>query len=133
MSIKNSRIGAIGCLIMATIFSILLFLLAEHTAAKEASNSETTDAESTDKTQVPPATPIDEYHRGTPRVYFNEFNRDSLNIIVLFWYHSEDYWAFMALCQRVNRQIMHEFEQAGIQFALPSHTVYAEPTAALRS
>ena len=64
----------------------------------------------------------------TPRVYFNEFNRDSLNIIVLFWYHPPDYWAFMALCQRINRQIMHEFEQAEIKFALPSRTVYTEST-----
>ena len=66
----------------------------------------------------------------TPRVYFNEFNRDSLNIIVLFWYHPPDYWAFMALCQRINRQIMREFEQAGIKFALPSQTVYTDSTAA---
>jgi MscS family membrane protein len=69
----------------------------------------------------------------TPRVYFNKFNRDSLNIIALFWYHPPDYWAFMDLCQRINRQIMHEFEQAGIQFALPSQTVYAESTVASRA
>ena len=66
----------------------------------------------------------------TPRVYFNEFNRDSLNIIVLFWYHPPDYWAFMALSQRINRQIMREFEKAGIKFALPSKTVFTDSTVA---
>jgi len=59
----------------------------------------------------------------TPRVYFNEFNRDSLNIIILFWYHPPDYWAFMALNQRINSQIMAEFEKEGIRFALPSTSV----------
>ncbi|MGD9311017.1 MAG: mechanosensitive ion channel family protein, partial [Desulfosarcina sp.] len=64
----------------------------------------------------------------TPRVYFNEFNRDSLNIIAIFWYHPPDYWAFMDLCQRLNRQIIGEFEQAGIKFALPSKTIFTEST-----
>jgi MscS family membrane protein len=59
-----------------------------------------------------------------PRVYFNEFNRDSLNIIVLYWYHPADYWAFLALNQRVNTQIMREFENEGIKFALPTTTTY---------
>jgi MscS family membrane protein len=54
-----------------------------------------------------------------PRVYFNEFNHDSLNIIIVFWYHPPDYWAFMAVCQRINRQIMREFEQAGIKYWAP--------------
>jgi MscS family membrane protein len=58
-----------------------------------------------------------------PRVYFNEFNRDSLNIFVFFWYHPPDRWAFMALNQRINKQIMCEFERDGIKFALPSTSV----------
>lgn len=60
----------------------------------------------------------------SPRVYFNEFNRDSLNIIMLFWYQPPDYWAFMDLNQRINIQIMREFEKEGIRFALPSTTAY---------
>ena len=66
----------------------------------------------------------------TPRVYFNEFNRDSLNILVLFWYHPTDYWAFMALSQRINKQIMQAFETEGIAFALPSQTVFTESNVA---
>jgi MscS family membrane protein len=59
-----------------------------------------------------------------PRVYFNEFNRDSLNIIMLYWYHPPAYWDFLAFNQRVNAQIMREFEQEGIKFALPSTRTY---------
>lgn len=59
-----------------------------------------------------------------PRVYFNEFNRDSLNIMILYWYHPADYWAFLALNQRVNWQILQEFEKEGIKLALPSSTTF---------
>ena len=59
-----------------------------------------------------------------PRVFFNEINRDSLNIIILFWYHPPDYWAFMALNQSINLQIMREIEKEGIKLALPSTTAY---------
>jgi MscS family membrane protein len=59
-----------------------------------------------------------------PRVYFNEFNRDSLNIMMLYWYHPADYWAFLALNQRVNKEIMEGFEEEGIKFALPSTATF---------
>jgi len=59
-----------------------------------------------------------------PRVYFNEFNHDSLNILVLYWYHPPNYWDFLALNQRVNTQIMREFEMEGIKFALPTTKTY---------
>jgi MscS family membrane protein len=59
-----------------------------------------------------------------PRVYFNEFNSDSLNILVLYWYHPPDYWSFLAFSQGVNLQIMREFEKEGIQFAFPTSTTY---------
>ena len=61
-----------------------------------------------------------------PRVYFNEFNPDSLNILLLYWYHPPNYWDFLALNQRVNVQIMQEFEEEGIRFALPSTTTYLD-------
>jgi MscS family membrane protein len=59
-----------------------------------------------------------------PRVYFNEFNAYSLNIIMLYWYHPPDYWGFLAFNQRVNTQIMRGFEQEGIEFAFPTTTTY---------
>jgi len=62
-----------------------------------------------------------------PRVYFNEFNPDSLNIIVLYWYHPPNYWDFLDFNQRVNMQIMQEFEKEGIKFAFPTTTTHLAP------
>jgi MscS family membrane protein len=59
-----------------------------------------------------------------PRVFFNEFNDASLNIIMLYWYHPPDWAAYMAFSERVNLQIMRAFEAEGIEFAFPTTTNY---------
>jgi MscS family membrane protein len=59
-----------------------------------------------------------------PRVFFNEFNDASLNIIMLYWYHPPDWAAYMAFSERVNLQIMRAFESEGIEFAFPTTTNY---------
>lgn len=59
-----------------------------------------------------------------PRVYFNEFNDASLNILMIYWYHPPDYWAFVAFSEQVNVAIMREFEKEGIEFAFPTTTNY---------
>ena len=59
-----------------------------------------------------------------PRVYFNDFNSDSLNIMVIYWYHPPNYWDFMAFNEKVNLQIMLAFAAEGIEFAFPTQTTY---------
>ncbi len=59
-----------------------------------------------------------------PRVYFNEFNSDSLNIMVIYWFTPPDYWAFCDHAQKVNLRIFEEFEKAGIDFAFPTQTLH---------
>ena len=59
-----------------------------------------------------------------PRVYFNDFNDASLNIVMIYWYHPPDYWKFLAFNERVNRQILEKFNEEGIEFAFPTQTVY---------
>ena len=59
-----------------------------------------------------------------PRVFFNDFNDWSLNLLVMYWYHPPDYWAFTAFSQGVNLKIMRAFEEEGIEFAFPSQTLY---------
>jgi MscS family membrane protein len=59
-----------------------------------------------------------------PRVYFNEFNDASLNIMMIYWYFPPNYWDFLALNERVNLQIMRAFETEGIEFAFPTTTTY---------
>jgi small-conductance mechanosensitive channel len=59
-----------------------------------------------------------------PRVYFNEFNDTSLNIIMIYWYFPPDYWAYLEFNERVNLEIMRRFEEEGIEFAFPTTTTY---------
>jgi len=59
-----------------------------------------------------------------PRVFFTEFNRDSLNLRFIYWYHPPEYWQFLAFGERLNLQIMKAFEDDGIQFALPSNRMF---------
>ncbi len=59
-----------------------------------------------------------------PRVFFNEFNDASLNIMMLYWFHPNDYWAYMEFTESVNLRIMQAFEAEGIEFAFPTSTTY---------
>lgn len=59
-----------------------------------------------------------------PRVFFSGLNSDSLNILVLYWYHPPDYWKYMEFSEKVNFEIISKFNKAGIDFAFPSQTVY---------
>ncbi|MDZ7616645.1 MAG: mechanosensitive ion channel family protein, partial [Patescibacteria group bacterium] len=58
-----------------------------------------------------------------PRVFFNDFNPDSLNILVLYWYAPPNFWDYMEHAQRLNLRIFAEFEKAGIEFAFPTQTL----------
>ena len=59
-----------------------------------------------------------------PRVYFNEFNDASLNIMMIYWYEPPDYWNFVAFSNKVNMEILRRFNAEGIDFAFPTQTVY---------
>lgn len=59
-----------------------------------------------------------------PRVFFSDFNDCSLNILVLYWYHPPEYWKYMAFSEGVNHEILCRFNEAGIEFAFPTQTVF---------
>ncbi len=59
-----------------------------------------------------------------PRVFFNELNADSLNILVNYWYHPPEYWDYLKHAHWVNLQIMERFNAEGITFAFPTRTVH---------
>jgi MscS family membrane protein len=59
-----------------------------------------------------------------PRVYFNDYNAESLNIMVIYWYAPPAYWDYMEHAERLNLRIFEEFERAGIEFAFPTQTLY---------
>ncbi|MEO2046571.1 MAG: mechanosensitive ion channel domain-containing protein [Pirellulales bacterium] len=54
-----------------------------------------------------------------PRVYFNEFNEESFNIRMFYWYSPPNYWEFLAFSERLNMEIYRAFEAAEICFSLP--------------
>ncbi len=59
-----------------------------------------------------------------PRVYFTEFNPDSFNIRMIYWYAPPDRWQYYAFCEKVNLEILKTFEERGIQFSLPIRHTY---------
>jgi MscS family membrane protein len=59
-----------------------------------------------------------------PRVYFNDFKADSLNILVIYWYHPPRYWDYLEHARWVNLQIMERFNTEGIDFAFPTRTLH---------
>lgn len=59
-----------------------------------------------------------------PRVYFNNFNDWSLNIMVVVWYHPPNYWDYQAWVERTCLEIMRRFKAEDIDFAFPSRTMY---------
>jgi MscS family membrane protein len=64
-----------------------------------------------------------------PRVYFNDLNDDSLNILMIYWYHPANYWDYIAFNNRVNLSIMRSFELEGITLAPPTMTALLKQSA----
>jgi MscS family membrane protein len=59
-----------------------------------------------------------------PRVFFSEFNPDSLNIFVSYWYHPPKRWESLAFDERVNLEILRRFATEGIRLAVPTSRTY---------
>ncbi len=55
-----------------------------------------------------------------PRVWLNNFERDHLELRIIYWYHPPEYWEFTEHADLVNRQILEAFEAEGIAIALPA-------------
>ena len=61
-----------------------------------------------------------------PKVFFSDFNAESLNLQVAYHFAPPDQGAFNEHAQKVNFRILEEFERLGVSFAFPSRTVYLE-------
>ncbi|MDD3276418.1 MAG: mechanosensitive ion channel family protein [Kiritimatiellales bacterium] len=59
-----------------------------------------------------------------PRVYFNDFNAASLNILVIYWFAPPEYWDFLEFDQAFNLAVLRRFNEEGIEFAFPTQTLY---------
>jgi MscS family membrane protein len=59
-----------------------------------------------------------------PRVYFNQLNPDSLNIVVYYWYHPPVHWDYLEHAHWINVRIMERFNAEAIKFAFPTQTLH---------
>ena len=59
-----------------------------------------------------------------PRVDFTDFNEDSFNIRILYWFTPADLRKFNEFNEKVNLEVMRVFEQRSIQFSLPFRHTY---------
>ena len=71
-----------------------------------------------------PIHPVIGWEKHQPKVFFNDFNAESLNLQVVYHFAPPDQGAFNEHAQKVNFRIFEEFERLGVAFAFPSRTVY---------
>lgn len=69
-----------------------------------------------------PQTSSDENY--PPRVYFDNFNDWSLNLLVYYWVKPADWWEYLQTTHNINMEILKRFNEEGIEFAFPTQTVY---------
>jgi MscS family membrane protein len=69
-----------------------------------------------------------------PRVFFSDFNDCSLNLLAIYWYHPPQYWDFLKHCEELNMALLKRYNEAGIEFAFPTQTLYlaGDPSRELR-
>jgi MscS family membrane protein len=58
------------------------------------------------------------------KVFFNDFNAESLNIVVYYWFAPAEWWDYLAFNQDFNLELLTRFNDEGIEFAFPTQTVY---------
>jgi MscS family membrane protein len=97
-------------------------ILREILAVPESSSGE--GASGTDGSGVPHPNEAINQPGYPPRVFFNDLNADSLNLLVVYWFHPPDQWSSVEFAHRINMQIMRRFNAEGIDFAFPSQTMY---------
>ncbi|KKM00737.1 hypothetical protein LCGC14_1801430, partial [marine sediment metagenome] len=70
---------------------------------------------------------MDHFHEDSPpRVYFNDFNDVSLNIVVYYWFVPPDWWEYLAFTHDFNMELLRRFNDEGIEFAFPTQTLYVK-------
>ena len=59
-----------------------------------------------------------------PRIYFTAFNDWALNISIILWFQSTDYFEVQKLKNDINLEILRRFNAEGLDFAFPTSTNY---------
>lgn len=59
-----------------------------------------------------------------PRVVVDDFAASSINLLVMYWYHPADFWAYKKFNEQLCLRIAEAFAREGINFAFPTQTVH---------
>ncbi|HEV7299672.1 MAG TPA: mechanosensitive ion channel family protein [Tepidisphaeraceae bacterium] len=63
--------------------------------------------------------------KNPPRAYFDELASASLNLKVYLWYFpGSDWWGYSEMLQQFNFEVLRRFNEAGLEFAFPTQTLY---------
>ncbi len=60
------------------------------------------------------------------RVYFSDFNAESLNLVVYYWFAPPDWWEYLAFTHEFNIELLRRYNEEGIEFAFPTRTLYVK-------
>jgi small-conductance mechanosensitive channel len=80
-----------------------------------------------------PIHPVIGWDKHAPKVFFNDFNTESLNLQIAYHFAPPDQGAFNEHAQKVNFRIFEEFERLGVSFAFSRRTVYFAGNDSLRN
>ena len=64
--------------------------------------------------------------KNPPRVYFSDFNAESLNIVVYYWFKPPDWWKYLQFNHEFNMELLTRYNAEGIEFAFPTQTLYVK-------
>ena len=66
-----------------------------------------------------------------PQVYFSDFNADSLNVVVYYWFTPPEWWEYLQFNHSFNMELLERFNAEKIEFAFPTQTLYVKQDSAL--
>ncbi len=60
------------------------------------------------------------------KVFFSDFGSTSLNIVVYYWFTPPKWWDYLQFTHDFNMELLRRFNEAGIEFAFPTQTLYVK-------
>jgi MscS family membrane protein len=59
-----------------------------------------------------------------PRIFFDDFTPDGLNLKIIYWFNSTHYWAYLQHAQQINLRILRLLNSSNIPLAHPTRTLH---------
>ena len=72
------------------------------------------------------ASPLSDNEKASAKIAFTEMKDWSLNLQVIMWMQTRDFFEMMAERSRLNNEVLKRFNAEGLDFAFPTSTAYLE-------